>query len=85
MPKEIKEILEKLNKIVYPVAYWQVEEIFKKIDSKIVSIEGYLFSFYYYGTKIYKIDNKLYKFRFLLDKNQNYDCLLISFLGEVNE
>ena len=84
MPKEIKEILEKIDN-VYPMYIWDVEPIFKNL--KLISVEQKTLSHYwkyFYETKIYKIDNKFYKFTFLLEARGPVLCLLISFKGEVD-
>ena len=84
MPKEIKEILEKIDN-VYPMYICDVEPIFKNL--KLISVEQKIsshYSNYFYETKIYKIDNKFYKFTFLLDSKNPVLCLLISFKGEVD-
>ncbi len=84
MPTEIKEILEKIDN-VYPMYIYDVEPIFR--DLKLISVEQKIYSSYsnyFYETKIYKIDNKFYKFTFLLESKDSVLCLLISFKGEVD-
>ena len=85
MPTEIKEILEKIDN-VYPIYIYDVEPIFR--DLKLISVEqkscSSYYSNYFYETKIFKIDNKFYKFTFLLEAKDPVLCLLISFMGEVD-
>lgn len=84
MPTEIKEILEKIDK-VYPIYIWDIEPIFR--DLKLISVEEKIYSSYsnyLYETKIFKIDKRFYKFTFLLEAKYPILCLLISFRGEID-
>lgn len=84
MPTEIKEILEKINN-VYPIYIWDIRRIFGGL--KLINVEQKIYSSYsnyFYETKIFKIDNKFYKFTFLLEARDSVLCLLISFKGEVD-